>query len=185
MAYITLPEGIPGIVGPMMFRPETAKPMNELVEVLLRGPGTLSSGERELIAAFTSYKNRTLFCYRCHGAASAHHFGGNIGLVYQVLEDYTRADISDKLKTLLAIAEKVQIDGKAVTQADIDAAKAQGATEQEIHDTVLIAAAFCMYNRYVDGLNTFQPAEIEAYHETGKRLAEQGYINSIPKPEMA
>ena len=184
MAYITLPEGVPGIIGPMMFRPETAKPMNALVEVLLRGPSTLSAGERELIAAFTSYKNKTLFCYRSHGAASAHHMQGNIGLVYQVFEDYKRADISDKLKSLLAIAEKVQVDGKLVTQTEIDAAKAQGATDLEIHDTVLIAAAFCMYNRYVDGLNTFQPAEIEAYHETGRQLAERGYVNSIPEPEV-
>ncbi|HMU70694.1 MAG TPA: carboxymuconolactone decarboxylase family protein [Chitinophagales bacterium] len=183
MAYITLPEGVPGIIGPMMFRPETAKPMNELVEVLLRGPHSLSSGERELIAAFTSYRNKTLFCYRSHGASAAHHLNGNIGLVYQVLEDYHRADISDKLKSLLAIAEKVQMDGKLVAQQDIDNAKQHGATELEIHDTVLIAAAFCMYNRYVDGLGTFQPAEIEAYRETGRMLAEDGYISAIPEPQ--
>lgn len=166
-----------------MFRPETAKPMNELVEVLLRGPSTLTSGEREMIAAFTSYRNRTLFCYRSHGASAAHHLGGDIGLVYQVLEDYTRAAISNKLKTLLHIAEKVQVDGKLVNPEDIARAKAAGATELEIHDTVLIAAAFCMYNRYVDGLGTFQPAEIEAYHETGRRLAEDGYLTAIPEPQ--
>lgn len=185
MAYITLPEGIPGIIGPMIFRPETAKPMNQLVEVLLRGPSSLSSGEREMIAAFTSYRNKTVFCFRSHGAAAAHHLDGNIGLVHQVLEDFESAPVSSKLKALLNIAGKVQQDGKLVTPLDIERAKNEGATELEIHDAVLIAASFCMYNRYVDGLNTFQPEAIEAYYETGKMLAEQGYLNSIPEPQIA
>jgi hypothetical protein len=53
-----------------------------------------------------------------------------------------------------------------------------GATDLEIHDTVLIAAAFCMYNRYVDGLATSAPRDPEFYIATGARLAEEGYANS-------
>ena len=93
------------------------------------------------------------------------------------------APVSDKLKALLAIAGKVQQDGKLVTKADVDAARKQGATDFEIHDTVLIAAAFCMYNRYVDGLGTWQPRNPEMYQQMGKHLAEEGYrAPSIKQP---
>ncbi|MBC8047679.1 MAG: carboxymuconolactone decarboxylase [Fimbriimonadaceae bacterium] len=171
MAYITIPEGVPGIIGPMMFRPETAKPMNELVEVLLRGPSSLSRNEREIIAAFTSYRNKTLFCYRSHGASAAHDLKGGISAVEIILQDFEAAPISEKFKSLLNIAAKVQQDGKLVKQEDIDRAKNAGASEIEIHDAILIAASFCMYNRYVDGLNTFQPEPVEDYFETGRMLA--------------
>jgi hypothetical protein len=62
-----------------------------------------------------------------------------------------------------------------VTKELVERARAEGATDLDIHDTVLIAAAFSMYNRYVDGLETWQPREPEMYVEMGKRLAEQGY----------
>ena len=81
MAHITLPEGVPGIRGPMMFRPETAKPLNDLVDVLLRGPHTLSPGERELIATYVSARNDCAYCQTIHGAIAAHHLGGDEDLV--------------------------------------------------------------------------------------------------------
>lgn len=176
MAHITLPEGLPGITGPMAFRPETAKPLRELAEVLLRGPNSLSSAERELIATYTSSRNDCLFCQSSHGAAAAHHLGGDIKLVEEVKHDFEAAGISDKLKALLAIAGQVQKGGKNVTAEDISRARKAGASDVEIHDTVLIAAAFCMYNRYVDGLATWAPEEPKAYTEMGAKLAEQGYI---------
>ena len=80
------------------------------------------------------------------------------------------------------IAGKVQQDGKLVTSADVDAARREGATDIEIHDTVLIAAAFCMYNRYVDGLGTWQPTDPEVYAQMGKHLAEQGYRTPSIRP---
>ncbi|HEX6752995.1 MAG TPA: peroxidase-related enzyme [Solirubrobacterales bacterium] len=178
MPHIDIPDGLPGILGPMAFSPETAKPMSELAEVLLRAPSSLPSGEREMIAAFVSRRNGCHFCQASHGAAAAHHLGGAEDLVDQVCSDPESADVSDKLKALLAVAAKVQVGGLEVTEADVGRAREEGATDKEIHDAVLIAAAFCMYNRYVDGLATWAPADREAYREPGRMLAEEGYVSS-------
>lgn len=176
MAHIQLPEGLPGIVGPLTYSPDTAKPLLLLAETLLRGPNTLTSAEREMIAAHVSYRNECDFCQLSHSAAAAAHLKGNYDLVEQIKIDPEAAAVSDKLKALLAIAGKVQQGGKLVTSEDIARAKQEGATDKEIHDTVLIAAAFCMYNRYVDGLATFQPLDREAYREMGEDMAHQGYM---------
>ncbi len=178
MPHIQLPEGLPGILGPMAFRPETAKPLNELADILLHGPGTLSPGERELIATYVSSQNDCFFCQTIHGAVAAYHLGGNEDLVVDVKKSAERAAVSDKLKALLAIAGKVQRGGKNVQPEDIEHARRQGATDWEIHDTVLIAAAFCMYNRYVDGLATWAPEDPERYRVEGAKLAREGYIDS-------
>ena len=177
MPHIALPEGVPGIRSALQFRPETAAPLLQLAEVLLRGPNTLSSAEREMIAAFVSSRNECRFCHASHRAAAAHHLGGDYSVVDAVRNDYTSAPVSEKLKALLAIAGKVQESGRSVTAGDIERARAEGATDVEIHDTVLIAAAFCMYNRYVDGLATFTPEGDEAYDAMGRRMAHQGYVN--------
>lgn len=176
MPHIPLDPGLPGIRGAMAFRPETARPLNALVEVLLQGPSTLTHGERELIATYVSSRNCTQYCHNIHGAIAAAHLGGNEDLVRQVKVDFGQAEISPKLKALLNIAGKVQQDGKLVSAVDIEAARKEGATDIEIHDTVLIAAAFCMYNRYVDGLGTDQPTDPTFYRERGKRVAREGYV---------
>jgi uncharacterized peroxidase-related enzyme len=178
MPHINLPEGVPGILGPMLFRPETAKPLNELAEVLLRGSNSLSPGERELIATYVSSQNDCFFCQTVHGAVAAFHLNGDETLVLDTKRNPNDARISDKLKSLLAIADKVQRGGKQVTSEDILRARQQGATDLEIHDTVLIAAAFCMYNRYVDGLGTWAPENPEIYRQQGARLATHGYVSS-------
>lgn len=175
MAHIRLPEGLPGIVGPLAFSPETAKPLLELAETLLRGPNTLTSAEREMIAAHVSYRNECDFCQLSHSAAAAAHLNGNYDLVEQIKVNPEAAAVTDKLKALLAIAGKVQQGGKQVTSEDVGRARQHGASDKEIHDTVLIAAAFCMYNRYVDGLATWQPPEREAYRAMGEQLAHEGY----------
>ncbi len=182
MAHIRLPEGIPGILGPMAFSPETAKPLNALAEVLLRGPNTLSPADRETIATYVSSQNDCYFCQNAHGAVAAHHLGGNEKLVNEIKLNFESAAISGKLKALLAIAGKVQKGGKQVSADDVARARQQGATDKEIHDTVLIAAAFCMYNRYVDGLATWAPHDPEMYRANGKRLAEEGYVVSTDRP---
>jgi uncharacterized peroxidase-related enzyme len=185
MAHIQLPEGLPGISGGFAFRPETAKPMRALAHELLFEPNSLTAAERELIATYVSSRNDCQFCQLSHGAAAAAHLG-DATVVEQVKTDFLAAPVSDKLKALLAIAGKVQQDGKLVTTADVEAARKQGATDMEIHDTVLIAAAFCMYNRYVDGLGTWQPRDPEMYAQMGKHLAEQGYKEpSIRQPVAA
>ena len=181
MPHIDLPSHLPGIAAAFAFRPETAKPMRDLAHILLFEPGangSLSSRDRELIASYVSSRNECFFCKTSHGAAAASHVGGSPELVASVCADPATADVSDKLKALLTIAAHVQGDPKTVSAEHIAAARAEGATDLEIHDTVLIAAAFCMYNRYVDGLATFQPREPEMYQAMGKHLAENGYRQS-------
>ncbi len=123
MAHIALPEGLPGIIGLMAFRPEIAEPMRSLSEFLLRGPNSLTSAEREIIATYTSSQNDCYFCQMGHGAAAAHHLGGNLELIDQVKRDFRTAPISNKLKALLAIAGQVQKGGKHVTTEDIEQAR--------------------------------------------------------------
>ena len=180
MAHINVEEGVPGIRSLVLFRPETGKPLYELAQVLLRGPSTLTEAERELIAAYVSYRNDCMFCMSSHAAAARCLYGDEKNTVDDVLKDMERADVTDKLKALLNIAGKVQILGKKVTPEDIAAARLLGADDREIHDTVLIAAAFSMYNRYVDGLASFTPTDAATYEEMGKRMA-KGYV--LPQPQ--
>jgi uncharacterized peroxidase-related enzyme len=177
MAHITLPEGAPGIIGPMIAYPETQVHLSGLAEALLRGPSSLTTAERELIASYVSSGNKCYFCTQSHAAAARAHYGAACKVVDQVLTDPDSAPVSPKLKTLLVIADKVRRDGRMVEAADIARARAAGADDKAIHDTVLIAAAFCMFNRYVDGLGTWAPRDPAAYEEPGARLASQGYVN--------
>jgi len=177
MPHITLPPGLPGIRGPMAFRPETAKPLNELVDVLLRAPHSLTPGERELIATYVSSENDCRYCQTIHGAIAAHHLK-NEPLVIEVKAVPEGAAVSDKMKALLNIAGHVAKGGKHVTSDDIARARAQGATDLEIHDTVLIAAVFCMCNRYVDGLATWAPEDADFYRQRAALVAEHGYAAS-------
>lgn len=180
MAHIELGNQYPGIVGLMVRYPETAKALNNLAETLLRGPHSLSSGEREMIAAYVSLKNDCNFCHQSHAASAAAHLKDEYKILDAVFTDLASAPVSEKMKSLLQIAGKVRESGKSVGAADIEAAKNNGATDDEIHITVLIAAAFCMFNRYVDGLSTWSPPNREAYTDMGKMLAEDGYLNAIP-----
>jgi uncharacterized peroxidase-related enzyme len=177
MAHIALPnEELPGIVGLFEFRPETAVPLRQLAETLLRGNSLLTSGERELIASYVSHLNNCHFCHTSHGAAAMAHLGCDVSLIDDIKADFQKLEISAKLRALLNIAGNVQIGGKNVWEADIEAARNEGAQDQEIHDTVLIAASFCMFNRYVDGHGTWAPKENEAYRQMGERMAFEGYI---------
>jgi uncharacterized peroxidase-related enzyme len=164
----------------MAFRPETAKPMNELAEILLRSENSLTRGERELIATYVSYLNDCFFCQNAHGGIAQHYLQCDLDFIQKVKGDMDSADISDKLKALLSVAASVQKGGRYVTPEQIELAKKRGATELEIHDTVLIAAAFCMFNRYVDGLGTSAPADVNFYINRGKQRAEEGYANYDP-----
>ncbi len=138
MPHINLPEGLQGIRSTMAFRPETAKPLNELAETLLHAPNSLPQGDRELIATYVSYLNDCYFCQAVHGSIAAACFNDDHDLVKRVKADFQAAEVSDKLKALLVIAAKVQKGGKYVTAADVEAARLLGASDVEIHDTVLI-----------------------------------------------
>jgi uncharacterized peroxidase-related enzyme len=179
MPHINFKNNLPGIRSAMAFRPETAAPLSELAEILLRDTVGLDPAERELIGMYVSYLNDCFYCYHSHGEIACIYLNGDRELVEQVRKDYSKAAISDKLKALLAVAAKVQQAGKAVTAEDIEHAKQQGASDRDIHDTVLIAAAFCMFNRYVDGLATTTPTDMASYPLRAKQVAEHGYGSHI------
>ena len=180
MPHISLPEGVPGIRSLFDYRPETAGPMLALVETLLRGDSTLPRGDRELIAAHVSRRNSCDFCAATHGAFAAVQLDDDWDLVDRAMDDPASADLSPKLQALLVLAGQVQQGGGAVTEDALADARAEGATDLEIHDTVLIAAAFCMYNRYVDGLGTWCPsADPRDYEPRARALAADGYLTPV------
>ena len=179
MAFIDLgpdEDQVPGLTGLMRFRPETAGPISALSEVLMRGESTLTRGERELIAAYVSGRNDCEFCRDAHSAFSAAQIEGGMPTVLQVHRDPTLAPISPKLRALLKIAEATREDGRKVTIELVEAARAEGATDLEIHDTVLITAAFCMQNRYVDGLGTLAAQDPGFYGAIAEVIVEYGYV---------
>ena len=166
----------------MAYRPESEAPLNALAEVLLRSDNnSLSKGERELIATYVSYLNDCFFCQNVHGALAGHYLECNVRQIDDIKEDFTTSPISEKMKALLSIAGSVQKGGKNVTPGQVEHARANGATDTEIHDTVLIAAAFCMFNRYVDGLGTWAPADRQFYIDRAPQRALDGYQSSVYK----
>lgn len=179
MPYIPLEEHLPGITGLLEYSKDTAAPIRELTQLLLRGPSTLTEGERELIATLVSHRNECTFCTTAHTAA-ADVLLGEEETSTKVKQDIDTAPVSNKMKTLLTIAAQVQQGGKSVTGESVKKAKEAGATDIEIHDTVLIAALFCLYNRYVDGLSTVTPTDPAFYQGLGERLKTNGY-NRLPQ----
>jgi uncharacterized peroxidase-related enzyme len=179
MAHIGLPEGFPGITALVAYRPDTGDVLMRLADVLLRGPSPLSRGERELIAASVSHGNDCLFCESTHGACAARELEGGVQAVAAALDETSPTAVGPKMHSLLRLAEKVRQGGRSVTSDDVAKAKAQGANDLEIHDTVLIAAAFCMYNRYVDGLGTWAPEAPAAYDAMAEILLERGYQGTL------
>jgi uncharacterized peroxidase-related enzyme len=167
---------MPGILGLLRFRPTTAKPLMELAEVLLRGESPLSRGERELIAAQVSQLNGCQFCYNTHGTHAALQLERGWDTVDAIATDLDGAPVSDRLRALLRIAAAVTAGGKQVTPELVETARAVGASDVEIHDAVLIAASFCMYNRYVDGLGTWAPPDRIDYLESGRSIVADGYL---------
>jgi uncharacterized peroxidase-related enzyme len=174
MPYIPLEEHLPGITGLLEYRKDTAAPIRELTQFLLRGPSTLTEGERELIATVVSHNNQCTFCTTAHTAAADKLFG-ECDTTAGVKKDIETAPVSEKIKSLLVIARQVQQGGKNVTTESVARAKKAGATDIEIHDTVLIAALFCLYNRYVDGMSTRLPDSPEYYNTLAERLTTIGY----------
>lgn len=167
-------------MGLLNYRPETGRPLSELAEVLLRGANTLTRGERELIAAYVSRQNECVFCESSHAAFAAAQLPEGMPLVGQVCADLEQAPVSAKLKALLRVAGKVQQGGKAVSAADVAAAREAGASDMEIHDTVLIGAAFCMFNRYVDGLATIASDDPAGYQQAAELIVTRGYLAAAP-----
>jgi uncharacterized peroxidase-related enzyme len=178
--YIAVPEGIPGIRSLFAFRPEVGRALSLLADTLLHAPNTLTPGERELIAAYVSSLNACVFCHRSHAAIASCHLGDEGATADAVARDPEHAPVSDKMKALLAIAAQVQQGGQFVQETHIARARREGATDNEIHDAVLIAAAFCMFNRYVDGLRAWTPDDLEGYRMRARVVAEHGYAAPAP-----
>jgi uncharacterized peroxidase-related enzyme len=174
MPYIPLENHLPGITGLLEYRKDSAEPIRELTQFLLRGPSTLTEGERELIATIVSHNNECKFCTTAHTAA-ADRLLGESSTSEKIKQNIETAPISEKMKSLLTIARQVQQSGKNVTEESVQRAKNAGATDIEIHDTVLIAALFCLYNRYVDGLATLLPEDPAYYNTLADRLVTNGY----------
>lgn len=179
MPHIDVDENLPGIRALLAFSPTTAAPIGELANLMLRTNEGLSMADRELIASYVSYLNDCFYCHQSHGEIAVCYLDGNRELVEQVKSDYTKANISPKLKALLAIAGSVQKGGKYVTSTQVEHAKSLGATDKDIHDTVLIAALFCMFNRYVDGLAASTPSDLSGYPLRAKQIVEHGYGNHV------
>lgn len=174
MPYISVEGHLPGITGLLEYRKDSAEPIRELTQFLLRGPNTLTEGERELIATVVSHNNECKFCTSAH-AAAVDLLLHECETSEKVRANIETAPVSEKMKALLTIARHVQISGKSVTPEHIARAKNEGATDTEIHDTVLIAALFCLYNRYVDGLATVTPADPSFYKSLADRIVNHGY----------
>jgi uncharacterized peroxidase-related enzyme len=174
MPHIELESHLPGITGLLEYRKDTGQPIRELTQILMRGNSTLSEAERELIATIVSHGNQCRFCTTAHAAAADLLLGNQI-TTQMMREDIESTPVSEKMKALLTIAAAVGKNGKLVTPEMVTRAKTEGATDAEIHDTVLIAALFSLYNRYVDGMATAMP-EDEAYFDTlADRLVNHGY----------
>ncbi|MCQ6960740.1 carboxymuconolactone decarboxylase family protein [Mucilaginibacter aquariorum] len=174
MPYIALEDHLPGITGLLEYSKGTAQPIRDLTQFLLRGPSTLTEAERELIATVVSYGNECTFCTTAHTAA-ADLLSGESQTAEKVKQNIDTAPVSKKMKALLTIASLTRQSGKSVTSDIVQKAKDAGATDIEIHDTVLIAALFCLYNRYVDGLGTALPADPAYYNVLADRLVNHGY----------
>jgi uncharacterized peroxidase-related enzyme len=186
-AHIAVQEGLVGITSLLEYRLDTGAPIRALTQTLLRGPSTLTEGERELIATVVSHRNACRFCTTAHTAA-AELLLGERETVDAVKHDLEGATVSSKMKALLRIAAKVQEGGRSVSSEHVAAARAEGATDIEIHDTVLIAALFCLYNRYVDGLAAFTPDDPAYYRTLADRIVHRGYLRpegGFPVPAPA
>jgi uncharacterized peroxidase-related enzyme len=182
MPHIPLNENLPGITGLLNYRQDTALPIRQLTQILLRGESTLTEGERELIATVVSQGNQCKFCTAAHTAA-ADALLGESATAEMVKHDPEHAPVSEKMKYLLEIARKVQADARTVSTELVAKAKKSGATDLEIHDTVLIAALFCLYNKYVDGLASVTPTDPAFYNRLANILKTSGYLPSANRYE--
>jgi uncharacterized peroxidase-related enzyme len=183
MPHIALPANKPGMIALAAYRPDVYSRLASLADLLLHQEhpdSTLSLGERELIATYVSSLNQCNYCQAAHGSIAAAHLHDS-KLVEDVKCDFERSELSSKMKSLLRIAGMAQRSGRDVSSDAVENAKREGASDIDVHDTVLIAAMFSMFNRYVDGLGTEMPKDMVAFVSRGASIAEKGYIG-MPVP---
>jgi uncharacterized peroxidase-related enzyme len=176
MAFIQLGNDMPGIIGLLNYRKDTGEILLKLAETLLREANSLSRGEREMIATVVSNKNNCKFCMNSHRAIAKAALGNRASDMDKVLKNPNDDCLTPKMNALVQIALSVAESGKSVQPNQVTQARSSGASDREIHDTVLIAAAFCMYNRYVDGMQTFADLDDKEYSEMGQSINQKGYL---------
>ena len=175
MAHVTLNSDLPGITGLLNTWPLPGEPIRDLTQYILRGENSLSEGERELIASMVCVGNSCQFCSNAHIAAAARYIGSK-ETVNAILQQPFGGEVDNRIAHLLEISGAVGISGSLVTESMIESAKQAGATDLEIHDTIMIAALFSFYNRYVDGLATDLPENESYYEMLADRLTTSGYV---------
>lgn len=174
MPHVNLTSTYPGITGLLEDHPEPGAPIRDLTQYILRGPNTLTEGERELIASVVCVGNECQFCSTAHVTTAARYMD-SVEQVHAILSNPFAGGVSPRIAHLLEIAGVVR-SGGSVPDEMIASARNAGATDTEIHDTVLIAALFSLYNRYVDGLKTDLPSDASYYDMLADRLTTTGYV---------
>jgi uncharacterized peroxidase-related enzyme len=155
------------------FRPEVTSPLASFTEGVMRGEAPISGGLRELIAAYTSWTNECEFCWRSHAAVAAEMLGSE-ELVRSVLDDVETSALPENEKALMRFARKITKDLPAMREADIEALREVGWSDEAIYFTILVVALFNFYNRWVT-TSGVHPVSDEVHRMHGKRLALSGY----------
>ncbi len=182
----------PGILAAIRLTPGLGVHLRGLADELLVNdfPGaTISRPEREMLAAATSAANDCFYCMDSHGAFATALLERDDATELVPLVDELKLGSSegfgDKMRALLQISRTVRRDPLDLTAADVEAALATGATDADVQLAVLIAAAFSMYNRMVDGFRARTPPTAEAYRERAGEIAANGYsapqVQSVPR----
>jgi AhpD family alkylhydroperoxidase len=186
MPVIEIKNDLPGIAGLLTQYPVQGAALSQLAQTLLRGPSSLTEEEREMIAVAVSYANATPFCMNSHKEAGiALHKksdGNDISLVKTLVTSFETGkdpEFSDRIYALLTVVGCVinNLPLSFNNNQYLEKFRSKGITltDDEIHDTVLVTASFCMFNRYVKCLDT-KEATPEQYQQMGEKLATQGYL---------
>jgi len=152
--------------------PDSARPLMDYHQALLRGPSPLSVAERELIAAYVSGLNACRYCHGVH-TATARAFGIGEGTLGALLADVTTAPVAEQMKPILRYVGKLTLAPAKITHEDAEAVLAAGWEEQALHDAVAVCGLFNMMNRLVEGLGI--TAGEDYFQTAAGQLAGAGY----------
>ncbi len=152
--------------------PQTARPLLDYHQALLRGPSPLSEAERELIAAYVSGLNACRYCHGVH-AATAKAFGMPEGTLGALLADVGTAPVTERMKPLLRYVGKLTLTPAKIIPGDAEAVLAAGWEEQALHDAVAVCGLFSLMNRLVEGLGI--TAGEDYFIAAARRLTGTGY----------
>jgi uncharacterized peroxidase-related enzyme len=152
--------------------PDTARPLLDYHELVMRGPSPFTVAERELIAAYVSGVNECGYCHGVH-TATAEAFGIPEGLLEALLADLDTAPVDERIRAVLRYVGKLTEAPARLTDEDAAAVLAAGWDERALHDAVIVCALFNFMNRMVNGLGI--KADESYFALSGKRLRDVGY----------